>query len=123
MASIYLASKSPRRKELLEVIGTDFEIFECNFKEEIQPNESVSEFVERNTKEKALKAIAMLQAKNSLMLPVLTADTAVAIDNQIFGKPINKDHCISMLMELSGRSHKVLTCVCLLYTSPSPRDS
>ena len=113
MASIYLASKSPRRKELLEIIGTDFEIFECNFKEEIQPNESVSEFVERNTKEKALHAVAMLQAKNSLMLPVLTADTAVAIDNQIFGKPVNKDHCISMLMELSGRSHKVFTCVAL----------
>ena len=97
----------------METIGTDFEIFECSFKEEIQPNESVSEFVERNTKEKALHAIAMLQAKNSLMLPVLTADTAVAIDNQIFGKPVNKDHCISMLMELSGRSHKVFTCVAL----------
>ena len=63
MASIYLASQSPRRKEILESIGVNFKILTCNHKEEVFPNENVIDFVERNTKEKALNALALIQAK------------------------------------------------------------
>ena len=111
MASIYLASQSPRRKEILESLGVNFKILTCNHKEEVFPNENVLDFVERNTKEKALNALALIQAKKEIILPVLTADTVVSLNNQIFGKPRDKDHCISMLLELSGRSHKVYSCI------------
>ena len=111
MASIYLASQSPRRKEILKSLGVNFKILTCNHKEEVFPNENVLDFVERNTKEKALNALALIQAKKEIILPVLTADTVVSLDNQIFGKPRDKDHCISMLLELSGRSHKVYSCI------------
>ena len=111
MASLYLASQSPRRKEILESLGVNFRILSCNHKEEVFPNENVLDFVERNTKEKALNALALVQARKEAILPVLTADTVVSLDNQIFGKPLDKDHCISMLLELSGRSHKVYSCI------------
>ena len=113
MSSIYLASQSPRRKEILDLLGVNFEILKCNFKEEILPNESALEFVERNTKEKALNSLAIIQAKKEKISPVITADTVVSLDNQIFGKPVDQDHCISMLLELSGRSHQVFTCVAI----------
>ena len=50
--------------------------------------------------------------------PILTADTIVALDGKIFGKPENKDHAIAMLLEFSGRKHLVMTCVCFSETEP-----
>ena len=68
MSSIYLASQSPRRKEILDLLGVNSEILKCNFKEEILPNESALEFVERNTKEKALNSLAIIQAKKKKLV-------------------------------------------------------
>ena len=68
MSSIYLASQSPRRKEILDLLGVNFEILKCNFKEEILPNESALEFVERNTKEKALNSLAIIQEKREKII-------------------------------------------------------
>ena len=75
MSSIYLASQSPRRKEILDLLGVNFEILKCNFKEEILPNESALEFVERNTKEKALNSLAIIQAKREIQRELQNSKT------------------------------------------------
>ena len=79
---------------------------------------SDEDFVIKNTQQKCLAAHAIRQKKKLSNKPILTADTIVAMDDKIFGKPKNKDHAISMLLECSGRKHSVMTCVCLGETDP-----
>jgi len=109
---IYLASQSPRRRELLEQIGIYPKVITADVDECPYPNEAPAEYVIRLALEKAKAVHAVLDEDE--MLPVLAADTSVVIDNEILGKPINRDDALSMMQRLSGRTHKVLTGVALV---------
>ncbi|WDD98174.1 Maf family protein [Thalassomonas actiniarum] len=106
---LVLASKSPRRSELLAQLGYYFDCMAADIDESVLANESPGDYVERLSREKAL-AIANTfekqQRDNSL---VLGSDTAVVVDNAILGKPIDLNDCQRMLTMLSGRSHQVIT--------------
>ena len=115
---LYLASSSPRRAEILENLKVNFEILKCDYDESNFTDESPEDFVIKNTQQKCLAAHAIRQQKKLPNKPILTADTIVALDGKIFGKPENKDHAIAMLLEFSGRRHSVMTCVCFGETDP-----
>ncbi len=108
---IYLASRSPRRGELLSQIGVLHEVVPAEVDETPHPGEAPAEYVIR-------LALAKAQAGrdglgNHPLLPVLAADTAVVVENEILGKPQDREEALAMLARLSGRSHKVLTGVAL----------
>ena len=115
---IYLASSSPRRAEILKNLKVNFEILKCDYDESNFTDESPEDFVIKNTQQKCLAAHAIRQQKKLPNKPILTADTIVALDGKIFGKPENKDHAIAMLLEFSGRRHSVMTCICFGETDP-----
>jgi nucleoside triphosphate pyrophosphatase len=106
---LVLASQSPRRVELLSVIGIPFSIVAPNTDETPRIGESVKEYVARVAREKAADVGA--RVTGSL---VLSADTVVTLDREIFGKPKDHTDAIRMLTRLSGRDHVVLTAVCIL---------
>lgn len=116
---IYLASKSPRRRELLRQVGVEFELLmlrsdpaRCvDVSEDEKPGEDPHEYVARVAREKGAFAWNVLQLRRQPPRPVLTADTTVTIDGLILGKPANADEAIEMLGRLSGRTHQVLTSV------------
>lgn len=107
MHKIYLASKSPRRQELLKLMNIDYTLF-LQDADESYPDtlktEEVAEFI-------ANKKLADLEIPADGI--VLTADTIVVVDNEILGKPQNENDAFLMLKKLSGRMHKVITGVCL----------
>ncbi len=107
---IYLASSSPRRQELLLQMGVLFQVVTQNVDEVSRADESPENFVIRLALEKA--QYGLRQTDNNI--PVLGSDTAVVIDNTILGKPQNHQHAIEMLMQLSGRTHQVMTGVVLV---------
>ncbi|MBA2650916.1 MAG: septum formation protein Maf [Tatlockia sp.] len=114
---IYLASKSPRRKELLQQMAVEFEILSIDVPEVLLPNEKPELYSKRVTIEK-LKAAWDKIIKSKLTLqPILCADTEVVLDQQILGKPLDYQHAFSMLKSYSGRSHQVITSVGLKYFS------
>jgi septum formation protein len=108
---IYLASRSPRRSELLSQIGVIHEAVIAEVDETPQPGEAPAEYVLRLALEKA--AAGRSAAAGAPALPVLAADTAVVVEDEILGKPSNRDQALGMMAQLSGRSHKVLTGVAL----------
>jgi len=117
---IYLASKSPRRRELLRQIGVDFELLLLGSQdtentdavnEDVLPGEFPHDYVRRISREKADFAWHSLKQRRLLPRPVLTADTTVVLNNKILGKPQDKNEAAAILRELSGETHKVLTCV------------
>jgi len=116
---IYLASKSPRRRELLRQIGVDFELMllrsdparAVDVSEDVLGDEDVHHYVARVAKEKGAFAFNLLLQRRQPLRPVLTADTTVTIDGQILGKPADNREAIAMLERLSGRTHQVLTSV------------
>lgn len=101
---LLLASQSPRRKELLSNLGFDFEIVRIDC-EEILPKDIKTEDAAAYLSELKADTFRKLQEKEVL----LTADTIVAIDNQILGKPEDEDDARNMLRMLSGRTHQVYT--------------
>jgi len=109
---VYLASESPRRRELLRQIGVPFEVLRVVVDETPHERESAVEYVRRLACEKACAGHrdAALAATRP---PVLGADTAVVLDGQILGKPRDRTHALDMLAALSGRTHQVLTAVAL----------
>ena len=116
---IYLASKSPRRRELLRQIGVDFELMllrsdparAVDVSEDVLADEDVHHYVARVAKEKGAFAFNLLLQRRQPLRPVLTADTTVTIDGEILGKPADNREAIGMLERLSGRTHQVLTSV------------
>lgn len=106
---LFLASTSPRRRELLQQIGLSFEVLRVDVNESTQVNESPEEYVQRLSLAKAQSGLAQCPS-NSL---VLAADTTVVIDNHIIGKPENLEQAITIWQLLSGRCHQVLTGVTL----------
>lgn len=110
MARLFLASTSPRRRELLTQIGVPFEIVAAAIDESLRPNESAEEYVQRLAREKAAAGFAALHEAD---VWVLGADTSVVLDGQVLGKPADKADGLRMLAELSAREHQVLTAVAL----------
>jgi septum formation protein len=106
----YLASASPRRRQLLEQLGLRFEVVVADVDESLHPAESAETYVSRVAETKARVVVERL---NSPSLPVLAADTAVVLDGSILGKPKGRADGIEMLGSLAGRSHQVLSAVAL----------
>jgi septum formation protein len=106
----FLASASPRRRELLRNAGFDFEVRPSNIVEEIQRGELPEEFARRAAREKAMQ-VAASSPPGSF---VLGADTVVVIDGETLGKPSGLDDAARMLRLLSGRTHQVHTGICLV---------
>jgi septum formation protein len=121
---IYLASKSPRRRELLRQIGVEFELLMLrndpargiDVPEDAYDNEDPREYVARVANEKAAFAWNVVQQRRMALRPVLAADTTVTIDGEILGKPAGQDEAIAMLERLSGRTHQVLTSIAVHHT-------
>jgi septum formation protein len=107
--SIILASKSPRRQELLKLMGFDFQVV-LREVDESYPNELSPSEIAVFISEKKAKAFDLL-IENEV---VITADTIVSLDGKILGKPENEDHAFEILSALSGKKHDVITGVCLL---------
>ena len=105
-SKLLLASNSPRRRELLTEAGFDFENFGPNVEERFDVDLTLRELTALNASRKALAAARAHPKK-----VVLAADTLVAIDDHILGKPANKHQAIAMLERLSGRAHEVCTSV------------
>ena len=112
---IYLASKSPRRRELLRQMGVEFEILSIDVLEERAPGETTEMYSKRITIDKLNAAWDNIIENKLPTLPVLCADTEVVLDQQILGKPQDYQHAFSMLKSYSGRSHQVITSVGLRY--------
>lgn len=113
---LILASKSPRRREILTMLGVPFEIVSADASEVIPPGADACAAVQAISAQKAAAAQALLQ-KNGGDDPhriVLGADTVVAIDGGILGKPRDRAHAAQMLRRLSGRAHSVYTGLTLL---------
>ena len=101
--------------------GFDTRVIPANIDETARPDEGPFDLVERLARAKAA-AVAKEHAKEGE--PVVAADTIVALDGELLGKPADEADARRMLHALSGKTHQVATgvCICLLYTSPSPRD-
>lgn len=110
---IYLASASPRRQELLRQIGLGFEAMPSDLDEVPQPGERPADYVLRVARDKARHVAARMQEQASH--PVLGADTEVVLDGEILGKPRDRGHGLDMLRRLSGRTHEVLSGVCVVH--------
>jgi septum formation protein len=116
---IYLASRSPRRRDLLKQIGVPFELLllredlrrGVDVDETPLPDESPGVYVLRIAREKAAMAVRQIAYRALPQKPVLAADTTVVFDGQIVGKPDDPEHAARILRALSGREHQVLTAV------------
>jgi septum formation protein len=118
---VYLASRSPRRRELLAQIGVRFHLLLFRSRPGEDPdvderplgNEAPDSYVERLARAKADAGWRRMVQRNLPHAPVLAADTTVALAGQIYGKPADRDQAAEMLAQLAGRSHEVLTAVAL----------
>ena len=110
---IYLASKSPRRRELLRQVGIEFELLlnDVEVNEDILPGEAPADYVARVTRDKARYACETMARRQLPVRPVLAADTTVVVDTAILGKPADMREAMQMMRRLSGRTHQVLTSV------------
>jgi septum formation protein len=105
---IYLASSSPRRRELLNQLGVRHEALLVSVDEMPRAGESAADLVCRLAVAKAQAGVA---ARPAQMAPVMAADTAVALGNELFGKPVDQADATRMLSRLAGRKHDVWTAV------------
>ncbi|WP_437881786.1 Maf family protein [Pseudomonas sp. LRF_L74] len=110
MATLYLASGSPRRRELLEQIGVPFRVVIADVDETPHLDEPAADYVVRLALEKAQ---AVQRTLDDAQAVVLGADTSVVLDGRILGKPADRADALAMLAALSGREHDVLTAVAL----------
>lgn len=110
---IYLASQSPRRRELLQQIGVRYEVINAEVTEVPRTQESPSDYVQRLAREKAEAGLASVNHRQLPARPVLGADTIVVIDNEILEKPRDAPHAAVMLRNLAGAGHQVMTAVAM----------
>ncbi len=114
---IYLASQSPRRRQLLEQLGVTYELLladeveDAEALETLLKNESPAAYVKRVTGLKLEAALARMKRHKLKPAPVLCSDTTVALGRVIYGKPENAGDAVRMLTELGGTTHRVLTAV------------
>lgn len=109
MTSLYLASGSPRRQELLTQLGVSFERIVTGIEEKRAEGESAQQYVSRLAREKAQAGVASVPRD----LPVLGADTIVILNGEVLEKPRDADHAARMLHKMSGQTHQVMTAVAL----------
>jgi septum formation protein len=109
---LYLASQSPRRRELLGRLGLPFGIIDLDLPEERQPGEPSEDYVRRVAREKA--GAGLLQVMGNPSAVVLGSDTEVVLDDEVFGKPRDAEDAAAMLRKLSGRTHQVISAVSLV---------
>ncbi|GIK26181.1 MAG: septum formation inhibitor Maf [Rhodocyclales bacterium] len=120
---IYLASRSPRRRELLSQIGVRFELLmfrgvpreDPDVDEAVLPEETPEDYVVRVTLAKAQAGVRRIRERHLIPHPVLAADTTVEIEGSVIGKPEHEADAVAILQRLSGRTHRVLTAVALSY--------
>ena len=110
---VYLASGSPRRRELLQQMGVPYQVVEVDVDERSVPTEIPDAYVSRLAAAKATAGWLATRSSAARLrpAPVLGADTAVVLGDEILGKPSDRDHADRMLCQLSGRTHRVLTAV------------
>ena len=126
---IYLASQSPRRRQLLDQLGVRHELLlaspdeDAEALEEHIPGETPAVYCERVTQLKLAAAVARLRQRGLPPAPVLCADTTVALGARIFGKPADAADALATLRRLSGRTHRVMTAVALASASGRARTS
>ena len=106
---LHLASKSPRRRDLLRQLGHEPGLLDVDVPEIRQPGESPLDYVNRVAREKA--GAGLLQVMTLPGALVLGADTEVVLDDRVYGKPADRAYAARMLGELSGRTHEVITAV------------
>lgn len=108
---IYLASRSPRRRELLHQIGVDFEtlIGEVEVDETPLAGEAPAVYVERVTRAKAAQGLQIIHERRLIAHPVLAADTTLEFNGEIIGKPLDAADAQAILQRLSGQVHRVIT--------------
>ncbi|AOV95805.1 septum formation protein Maf [Edwardsiella hoshinae] len=109
MCEIYLASGSPRRRELLTLMAIPFERLSCAVEEQRQPGEAPLAYVRRLARDKAQAGVGTAPQDR----PVLGADTIVVLDGEVLEKPRDPAHAAAMLRRLSGRRHQVITALAL----------
>jgi septum formation protein len=120
---IYLASRSSRRRELLKQIGVSFEVLllregpqrAADFDETPLPDELPGDYVVRIAQTKAEAGWARLGQRRLMRFPVLSADTTVALDTQILGKPADREQAMAFLRQLSGKTHQVHSAVAVKF--------
>lgn len=120
---IYLASQSPRRRELLKQIGVNFQMLlprvdpnrTLDDSEAPLANELPEAYVQRICQEKAKSAWETLQLRNLPEFPILVADTTVTLDGKIIGKPADRERAAATLRLLSGRQHQVMSAVAIIF--------
>lgn len=116
---VYLASQSPRRRQLLEQLGVAYELLlpdaseDAEALEVVLPRETPLAYVQRVTQLKLDAALRRLQDRSLPAAPVLCSDTTVALGRTILGKPEDADDAACMLVRLSGKTHRVLTALAL----------
>lgn len=110
---IYLASASPRRQELLRQLGIEFDVMPSNLLEVRAAGETPAQYVARVAGDKARWVARLVRDRGLPDRPVLGADTEVVLDGEILGKPENAAHGMDMLRRLAGRTHEVLSAVCV----------
>ena len=116
---VYLASQSPRRRQLLEQLGIHYELLLADEHEDAEaleaalPNEAPRAYVQRVTLLKLQAALARMQRRGLPLAPVLCSDTTVALGKTILGKPDDAKHAAHILGTLSGQTHRVLTSVAM----------
>ncbi len=120
---IYLASRSARRRDILKQMGVSFEMLllregagrEADFDESVLAGEDPAKYASRIARLKAEAGWARLEQRRLLRYPVLAADTAVAIGEDILGKPTDREDAVAMLKRLSGTTHYVHSAVAVKY--------
>ncbi len=125
-AAIYLASRSPRRRELLKQIGIRFDPLLLrlatprgpDIDEAQHKDEPAADYVERTAREKAAFGLEVLSMRSMLYRPVLAADTIVIVDDEVLAKPANPTQAADFIRRLAGRTHEVRTAVALAMQGP-----
>jgi septum formation protein len=119
MAFIYLASQSPRRRQLLEQLGVQYELLlpdegeDTETIEQVLPGEAPAPYVRRVTGLKLDAALERLARRQLPPAPVLCSDTTVALGRSIYGKPVDETDARRMMRDLAGKTHRVLTAVAI----------
>ena len=106
---LFLASQSPRRRDLLRQIGLDFDVLDVDVPEQREPGETAEGYVSRVAREKA--GVGLLQVAAVPGAIVIGADTEVVDGDDVFGKPVDAADAMGMLRRLSGKTHRVLSAV------------
>lgn len=118
--SIILASASPRRSELLSQLGLQFKIKPANINEDKRKNEPANQYVLRMAREKAVMVFSGLEQKLDKI--VIGADTCIVQGSTVVGKPKDKADAHAILKKLSGKTHQVLSSVCLVALDEKAQD-